>query len=285
MPGVQAPLPPGWLRPLFSSERVGALMTSRHGGVSRAPFDTLNLRPGLGDDDAAVAHNRAHVARLCGGHGVLLQQVHGTACLILSGGPVVEQPVADASCSTVPGVVCEIQVADCLPVLLADRRGRGVAVAHAGWRGLAGGVLQVAVAHLCEASGAAPEEVEAWLGPCIGPRRFEVGGDVVQAFAGAPAACFVPKTAAAGAATATPTPEADDPGSVGGRAGRAADVQKWLADLPALARHMLARSGVGQMAGNDGSPSWCTVENTDYYSYRREQGRTGRQAGYIWLRA
>ncbi|MFM2068793.1 MAG: peptidoglycan editing factor PgeF [Pseudomonadota bacterium] len=278
-PGLPIPsdLPPGWLRPAFSAARVGALMTSRHGGVSQAPYDSLNLRPGLGDDDAAVAENRARVALHCAGAGVLLQQVHGTACVMLTGAALPPMPVADASGSTTPGVVCEIQVADCLPVLLADRHGRGVAVAHAGWRGLAGGVVQGALAQLCEASGAAPHQVEAWLGPCIGPRRFEVGADVLHAFAvaAAPPACFVPlprSAAAAGTAAAEP-----------GRAGPVAD--KWLADLPGLARHLLVQAGVASVAGNDGSPAWCTVENTHYYSYRRELGRTGRQAAYIWLRA
>jgi YfiH family protein len=256
-------VPRGWLHPNFSSARVGALMTSRHGGVSRVPFDSLNLRPGLGDDDAAVAENRARVARHCGGAGVLLQQVHGKACLTLTAAALAPMPVADGSCTVTPGVVCEIQVADCLPVLLADRHGCGVAIAHAGWRGLAGGVVQAALAQLCEASGAAPHDIEAWLGPCIGPRCFEVGADVVQAFAHAPAACLVAR------------PEAQLPDG---------SPPKWLADLPGLARHVLQQAGVQQVGGNDGSVSWCTVENADYYSYRRELGRTGRQAGYIWLR-
>jgi YfiH family protein len=256
-------LPPGWLRPVFSSSRVGALMTSRHGGVSPAPFDSLNLRPSLGDDDAAVATNRARVATWCGGPGVLLQQVHGTVCLTLPDASLPPMPRADASCTVTPGVVCEIQVADCLPVLLADRHGRGVAVAHAGWRGLAGGVIQSALAALCAASGAAPGEVQAWLGPCIGPRRFEVGADVVSACADAPSTCFV-------ARPASELPAGSPP--------------KWLADLPGLARQVLIAAGVTHVDGNNGSAPWCTVENADYFSYRREQGRTGRQAGYVWLR-
>jgi YfiH family protein len=276
--GADGALPASWLRPQFSSPKVAALMTSRHGGVSAAPFDSLNLRPGLGDDEAAVATNRARVLALCGGPAVLLQQVHGVACLILpdagarawSGSAV--WPVADASCATAPGLVCEIQVADCLPVLLADRLGRGVAVAHAGWRGLAGGVLQNALATLCRASGAVPADIEAWFGPCIGPRCFEVGADVLQAFAAAPSRYFAALLPAAG------RPDAD------GNA-PASHPPKWLADLPGLARHLLQAQGLSSIGGNTGEPAWCTVENTDYFSYRREQGRTGRQAGYIWLKA
>jgi YfiH family protein len=267
MTSMDAARPASWLRPHFTSPRVGALMTSRHGGVSPAPFDSFNLRLGLGDDDTAVAVNRARLLVRLGRPSVLLQQVHGTTCLTLTDAgdaSLAAMPVADASLSVVPGIACEIQVADCLPVLMADRRGRGVAAAHAGWRGLAGGVVQATLAALCRASGARPRDIEVWLGACIGPRQFEVGADVFDAFGAAPGACFVPRA-----------PLPDLASGLG---------PKWLADLPALARWTLAGAGVDHITGNDGSPAWCTVENSDFFSYRRDRGRTGRMAACIWLK-
>lgn len=278
---------PWWLRPVFSSPRVGALMTTRHGGVSTSPFDSLNLRPGIGDDDRVVAVNRGRLLGAIGAPSVLLQQVHGTVCLRLtldeSRHPADEPlPVADASVCTEAGLACEVQVADCLPVLMADRHGRGVAAAHAGWRGLAGGVVQATLASLCRASGAAPADIEVWLGACIGPRCFEVGADVLTAFGEAPASCFAPQfhdSEAAGAPIARL-------GLAGAQVARARTLSgpKWLADLPALARWTLGRAGVDAISGNDGSPAWCTVENSDFFSYRRDHGRTGRMAACIWLR-
>jgi YfiH family protein len=174
-------------------------------------------------------------------------------------------------------------VADCLPVLLADRAGRAVAAAHAGWRGLAGGVIEAALQALCDAAGTRPEAVEVWLGPCIGPRAFEVGADVWRAFADAPEACFVPCNDAARTAAAGAAPEGLGL-DVGPVSGPATSGPKWWADLPALARWRLARAGVREVQGNDGTPAWCTVENPAWFSYRRERGRTGRQAAFIGLR-
>jgi YfiH family protein len=265
-------LPAGWHRPRFTSSRVHALMTSRQGGFSQAPFDSFNLRPGLGDDEVAVAANRrclaGHLARDLGWLPELLQQVHGVTCLDLADLPLRTGeaallqigPAADAALGRSPGRVCEIQVADCLPVLFADRAGRAVAAAHAGWRGLAGGVIEQTLAALQHRAGVAAAEVEVWLGPCIGPTAFEVGEDVRLAFGAVDEATFRPRD---GLAPTTPP--------------------KWWADLPALARRRLARLGVNSVSGNDGSAAWCTVRNLDYYSYRRDQGRTGRQAAYIWL--
>jgi YfiH family protein len=252
-------LPAGWLQPQFSSPRVAALMTTRDGGVSAAAFASMNLRDGLGDDAVAVQHNRQRLQQALGLPTVLLQQVHGVhvvdlAPALLQGAP----PVADASVCVQPGLACEIQVADCLPVLLADVHGRGVAAAHAGWRGLAGGVIEAALARLCQASGARPADVEAWLGPCIGPQSFEVGADVLAAFAAdaaAPGLRFRPHVAG-----------------------------KWLADLPGLARHRLQRAGLLRIAGNDGSDAWCTCSNPQrFFSFRRDR-ITGRMAACIGLR-
>jgi YfiH family protein len=156
----------------------------------------------------------------------------------------------------VAGIACTVLVADCLPVLLADAAGRRVAAVHCGWRGLAGGALDNALAALADPHG----EIMAWLGPCIGPQSFEVGPEVRAAFvtrdAGA-AACFAPQ-----------------PGG------------KWLAGLPALARRRLAAASVTRIFGNDGGARWCTARNAGrYFSYRRDQttlGATGRMAACIW---
>jgi polyphenol oxidase len=166
---------------------------------------------------------------------------------------------ADASYTLEPGMACEIQVADCLPVLLADRQGRAVAAAHAGWRGLSSGVLEATVAVLCREAGLAPRELQVWLGPCIGPSAFEVGDEVRAAFmAQRPSAArhFRPQPAAG----------------------------KWLADLPGLARDRLGAVGVHDIGGNDGSPAWCTVSDASrFFSYRRDR-LTGRHAAAVWLR-
>jgi polyphenol oxidase len=160
---------------------------------------------------------------------------------------------ADASLSTEPGIACTVLVADCLPVLLAAPGRRGVAAAHAGWRGLAGGVVEATLAALCDAAGCAPREVSAWLGACIGPRRFEVGADVLQAFGPSHASRFNAR-----------------PGVEG----------KWLADLPGLARDHLLAAGVMAISGG----AWCSVEDASrFFSFRRD-GVTGRMAASIWIR-
>ncbi len=249
------------LWPVFSHPRIGAFMSSRAGGVSAAPFDALNLKAEVGDDPAAVALNRSRLQGWIGARPLRLDQVHGVVVqaleeVDLDGVP----PVADASICGRPGLACEVQVADCLPVLFADRDGRAVAAAHAGWRGLAGGVLEATLTALHDRHGVTPDRVEAWLGPCIGPEAFEVGADVLLAFGdplAEPGPCFRPR--------------ADHPG-------------KWWADLPRLARARLAQAGVALVGGNDGSAGWCTVSDPSrFFSYRRDR-RTGRMAGLIWLR-
>lgn len=261
MPEPTAPAAPAdWWRPAFSHPRVGALMTGRSGGESLAPFDSFNLRDGLGDDPRAVSANRARLQAIVGRPTQLLSQVHGVAVHVLQtlSAPDAPLPQADAVVTCSDTLACEIQVADCLPVLFADRAGRAVGAAHAGWRGLAGGVLEATLAEVTRLAQAPADEIECWLGPCIGPDRFEVGADVLQAFGAtpeAPGTCF----------------RADRP-------------QKWLADLPGLARRRLAAAGVRHLSGNDGSAAWCTLgDPRRYFSYRHAP-RTGRMAALVWLR-
>ncbi len=235
---------------------VNALSTTRRGGISRPPFDDgaggggLNLGTHVGDDPVAVAHNRALLRAQLPSEPAWLTQVHGMRVLDASG--AIGAPEADASISDRPGVVCTIMTADCMPVLLADAGGRVVGAAHAGWRGLAAGILENTVEAMRKAGAG---QVLAWLGPGIGPLAFEVGDDVRAAFAHlgpqAPAAFH----------------------RIDGVAG------KYRADLPALARLALARAGVTDVAGGTD----CTVSDpARFYSYRRDRV-TGRMASLIWL--
>ncbi len=244
-----------WLVPDWQVDaRIGALMTTRAGGVSAPPFDSLNLGRSAGDDRAAVDDNRRRFEAALGVPTRYLSQVHGTRVARLTHADTASSE-ADAALTTEPGLACTIMVADCLPVLFAAPAARGVGAAHAGWRGLAGGVLEAAVAALCEATGCLPREISAWLGPCIGPRRFEVGADVVQAFGPASASRF------------KALPRAD--GST-----------RWLADLPALARDRLRAVGVTQLSGG----TWCTASDPSrFFSFRRDRV-TGRMAAAVFIR-
>ncbi|MFY3385888.1 peptidoglycan editing factor PgeF [Paracidovorax sp. MALMAid1276] len=264
------PAPPG----------VHALCTTRAGGHSAAPYDSLNLGTHVGDDAEAVRANRqvlqaALQARTPGARATFLSQVHGVGVADLD----LHTPdgtEADACTTRVAGAVCTIMVADCLPVLLAHRSGAVVAAAHAGWRGLAGhggrGVLESvferfsALALDGQALAAIKSEVPggtlAWLGPCIGPEAFEVGEDVRAAFCSVdPGAqcCFVPR-----------------PGPAG----------KFLCDLAGLARRRLRALGITQVYGNDSTAPWCTVtQASTFFSHRRDSvalGGSGRFAACIW---
>ena len=238
---------------------MGALSTLRSGGVSHGAWGNgsgsggLNLGAHVGDEESAVRENRRRLGALLPSQPAWLTQVHGASVVdaaIAASAPT--PPEADASISTCPGVVCAILTADCLPVLFADMRGRVVGAAHAGWRGLAAGVLENTV-HAMRAAGAG--EILAWLGPAIGPANFEVGEDVLTAFVGQDPAC-----AAAFVAS---------PGQPG----------KYRADLYALARRRLFLHGVNDITGGDR----CTVAESDsFYSYRRD-GVTGRMASLIWV--
>lgn len=236
-------------------EGVGACMSTRAGGVSLGPYASLNLGDHVGDEAAGVAENRRRFARALGAEPVWLRQVHGSR--VVDAGAVAPGgvPEADGAWTDRPGVACAVLVADCLPVLLAARNGRAVGAAHAGWRGLAAGVVEHTLMAVAHAAACEPQDVIAWLGPCIGPRRFEVGSDVLEVFTGSPAERFVPSPA---------------------RDGRA----RWMADLPGLANDRLQRAGVRSISGG----RWCTVDGaSDFFSFRRD-GVTGRLAAAVWLR-
>lgn len=251
-----------WLIPDWPAPaRVRALCTTRAGGVSRPPYNALNLGLHVGDDAAAVSRNRSLLQSAIKSRPVYLSQVHGTQVAVISNRSV-DGVAADASLSTEAGIACTVMVADCLPVLLTNRRGNLVAGAHAGWRGLLGqggsGVLEATLAAMgAAAADCAAGEVLAWLGPCIGPGAFEVGPEV--------RAAFVANDHAASALFA------------------AHAKGKWLADLPGLARLRLAALGVERIFGNDGTRDWCTLSNPQqFFSHRRDR-ISGRMAACIWL--
>jgi polyphenol oxidase len=233
--------------------RIGALMTTRAGGVSLPPFDSMNLGRSSGDTPAAVDENRHRFEAAVGVPAVYLRQVHGARVLRLPAStPGTHE--ADAAVTAEPGLACTVMVADCLPVLFAAPDARGVGAAHAGWRGLAAGVLEATVSALCDAAACAPQDLVAWLGPCIGPRQFEVGADVLDAFGSASAARFVPRARADGS-------------------------MRWLADLPSLARDRLGAAGMTRISGG----TWCTVEDRSrFFSFRRDRV-TGRMAAAVWI--
>jgi polyphenol oxidase len=235
-------------------------MSTREGGVSVAPWQALNLGVAVGDDAEAVAVNRRRFAQALGARPVWLRQVHGTAVLRLQA-DTPEHPAepADAAWTTEPGIACTVQVADCLPVLLATRDGRAVAAAHAGWRGLAAGVLEATVTALRLGAQVEPGELLAWLGPCIGPAAFEVGAEVLPAFG-------------------RPALPADQPAFRW--APRPDGSPRWRADLPALARERLVSAGVTTVAVS----GRCTMaEASGFFSFRRD-GVTGRMAAAVWRR-
>lgn len=223
-------------------------MTTRAGGVSLPPWSSFNLGDHVGDDPAHVAENRAQLRKQLPAEPGWLKQVH-SATVVEAGSARVE---ADAVFSRRPGSVCAVLTADCLPVLFCDRAGSVVAAAHAGWRGLANGVLEATVA----AMQVPPNEVMAWMGAAIGPQAFEVGDEVHQTFVAQhpeASSAFVPHPSG-------------EPG-------------KWLADIYQLARIRLSHAGVQAVYGG----GRCTFREADtFYSYRRD-GVTGRMAALIWL--
>ena len=237
-----------WLIPDWPAPaNVRACVSSRAGGVSQAPFDSFNLGDHVGDEPAAVAENRRRLEQAQGCRPAWLSQVHGIEVVEADPSRVA---TADASWSATPGIACAVLTADCLPALFCDRAGTRVAAAHAGWRGLAGGVLEATLDKLAVPAA----EMLVWLGPAIGPQAFEVGPEVREAFMAdhaEAAAAFVPSV----------------------NAGR------YMADIYQLARIRLAARGVTAVYGG----GLCTFSDTErFYSYRRNP-RTGRQASLVWL--
>ncbi|MEW6293458.1 MAG: peptidoglycan editing factor PgeF [Pseudomonadota bacterium] len=234
---------PDWPAPA----NVRALVTTRHGGVSAGSYASFNLGDHVGDDPAAIAENRRLLRARLPAEPIWLKQVHGTCCV--DAAKAASGAEADAAFTRSPGVVCAVLTADCLPILLCDDRGTVVAAAHAGWRGLAAGVIESTVAAM-EVPG---ERLLAWLGPAIGPRHFEVGGEVRDVLI------------------------ARDPEAANAFVARPAG--KWFCDIYRLAAQRLASLGVCRLASAD----FCTVRDTGrFFSYRRD-GATGRMASLIWL--
>jgi polyphenol oxidase len=240
--------PSGWLVPQWPApDRVRALVTSRNGGVSQGPYRSLNLGTQVGDNPQCVMENRGLLRAHLPAEPKWLTQVHGTN--VVSADRATPAVEADAAFTRMPGTVCAIMMADCLPVLIADREGSVVAAVHAGWRGLAAGVIENTVHTI----GLPPAQLLAWLGPAIGPSAFEVGSEVRETFIRADGA-------AAGAFIAH-------------RSG------KWLADLYNLARLRLRRIGMTDIHGG----GLCTNSDPDrFFSHRRDK-ITGRMAALIWL--
>lgn len=243
-------LPAGWLVPDWPAPpRVRAFVTTRAGGVSQGEYASMNLGASSGDRDGDVRQNRAIVRALLPGDPVYLAQVHGTTVADLDGPRGEERPRADAAVTRVAGRVAVVLTADCLPVFFADRNGSRVGVAHAGWRGLAAGVLESTLAMLALPA----RDVVAWLGPAIGPGAFEVGPEVKAAFER-----FDPAAATA-----------FRPGVPG----------KYMADLYALARQRLERASVQAIYGG----GFCTHrEHERFFSYRRAKD-SGRMGAFIWI--
>ncbi|MGB8923331.1 MAG: peptidoglycan editing factor PgeF [Pseudomonas sp.] len=236
-----------WLTPDWPAPAsVKACVTTREGGVSEAPFDSLNLGDHVDDRPEAVAENRRRLTDHFSIQPAWLQQVHGIAVAHADPGVVA---TADASWTDTPGVACAAMTADCLPALFCDRAGTRVAAAHAGWRGLAAGVLEATLDTLDVPAA----EVLVWLGPAIGPKAFEVGPEVREVFVNQlaeAASAFVPSHNAG----------------------------KFMADIYLLARLRLAARGVTAVYGG----GFCTVTDPRFFSYRRAS-RTGRFASLIWL--
>lgn len=265
--------PATWIRPDWPAPpHVRSVMTSRQGGVSQAPWDSMNLGQHVGDQSEHVQANRAHLATLACANPVFLQQVHGIDLLQVT--PSTPHGLlADACWTQHTDVACTIMVADCLPVLLCDAAGQWVAGAHLGWRGLAGqahakasgsqqkwGVLEALFEGLSRAGGDV-SQVMAWLGPCIGPQAFEVGADVKVAL--------------------------DDGSELAQVMFQPVKHDKFMVDLAGLARLRLQALGVAGVYGNNSTGSWCTASNPGlFFSHRRDSlslGSSGRMAACIWL--
>ena len=223
-----------------------ALITTRDGGVSSGKFASLNLSARVGDDPRCVARNRAILRACLPAEPAWVKQAHGTA--VVDAARATPDSEADGVVTRSPGEVCAVMTADCLPVLLCDGAGRSVGIAHAGWRGLAGGIVE----NVVRAMGVPTRDIIAYIGPGIGARRYEVGEDVRKAFVGrdsAAAKSFAPRQDGT-----------------------------YFADLYDLARQRLAAAGVAEVYGGQ----FCTASEERFFSFRRDR-TTGRMASLIWL--
>ena len=240
-------------------------MTTRHGGVSEAPWRSLNLGDHVGDKPENVKTNRALVAHEMQVPAIYLRQVHGVNGVEID----LQTPAnteADVAWTRLEGLACTMMVADCLPILVCHPHQKWVAAAHAGWRGLAGenghGVVETLAATV-RLQGLLPKDCLVWLGPCIGPTAFEVGPEVLKVFENQ-----IPE----GVSTSFFAPTAQG---------------KYMADLAGLARRRLKLAGFQNLYGNDSTQPWCTYKQSEkYHSHRRDAallGSAGRMAAYIWI--
>ena len=238
------PIPQDWIVPDWPvPPTVRALCTTRSGGYSGGPWSSMNLGAHCGDDPVSVQQNRELLAALLPADPLWLRQVHG-ATAVQHESSVAEEPEADGVVAFGVNQVCAVLTADCLPVLFSNRNGTKVAAAHAGWRGLARGILEATL----NAMGEPPDRVIAWLGPAIGPDHYEVGQDVFDAFPVHASGCFRQQG------------------------------DRWLMNLPELAREQLAAAGLQSIHGG----GYCTFsEHERFFSYRRD-GATGRMACMVW---
>jgi YfiH family protein len=257
----------GWQLPLLRSEVIAAAFahgfSTRAGGVSTAPFDTLNMGARWGDAAANVETNRRRLLRAVGAPGPLYvaRQVHGAGVARVRVGDdpdAIARMEADALVSGDGGVVLGVFVADCVPALIVDSRSGAIAAAHAGWRGTIAGVLPAVVRALRDEFGARPGDLRVALGPAIGRCCFEVGAEVVAGLAG--------MSGAADAAVVTPSPR----GAPG----------KWHVDLKAANRLLLESAGVPPDA-IDAAPDCTSCDRVRFFSYRRDRDRTGQQMGIV----
>ena len=238
---------PDWIVPEWpAAGRVRSLVTTRAGGVSSGAFSSLNLSARVGDDPDCVARNRAILGACLPAEPAWMKQVHGTA--VVDPERATSETEADAAVTRRSRCVCVVTTADCLPVFLSERAGRVAGIAHAGWRGLAGGILENTV----RAMDAPPEDLIAYIGPGIGARRYEVGEEVRAAFV---------KIHPGAASSFSPARDG-----------------KYFADLYALARGRLAAAGVAEIHGG----GFCTASDERFFSFRRDR-TTGRMANLIWL--
>ena len=248
---------PNWVAP----QQVRAFCTTRHGGVSKSPFNTLNLGLNAGDDSADVLQNRIIVRSHLPTEPLWLKQIHGaTVSTPINRNASSGRPFeADAAVTNIPNEVLAILTADCMPVLFASKSGGVIGAAHAGWRGLSGGVLENTLQEMLAISpGLSPKDIVVWMGPAIGPTAFEVGEDVLQAFT--PQGQDILSKAF--------TPIVASPG-------------KYWANLYLLARDRLRSLGIERIDGGD----FCTFnDSVRFFSYRRDK-ETGRFASLVWISA